>query len=151
MAARLKVRDATPCAPAQSTRRDGVGIDRDTETAAERIKFDFEVLERGCDFDFRLELENATSDDMALLYILLKEMERGIDVGGKKMRGLGRVTLTDYQVEYFDSARDYRLDRYLSEGYAVASKTNFESHLKSYVSALITPGPSGGSNAASRQ
>jgi CRISPR-associated protein Csm3 len=109
MAARLKVGDAVLAAGAVPAlrKRDGVGINRDTETAHPKIKYDFEVLEPGCSFQMKLEIENATDDDFALLYIALKELERGIDVGGKRSRGLGTIRLTNYRVEYFESLAEF--------------------------------------------
>jgi CRISPR-associated RAMP protein (TIGR02581 family) len=143
MAARLKITDARLKHDQEPVRRDGVGIDRDTETAAEQIKYDFEVLDRGCEFGFSLHLENADDNDLALLYILLKELEHGIDVGGKKSRGLGRVKLTDYSVGYFDDR--WGLSKFLSEGLAKEEKTSFERRLRSKFDALVNAGgPSGG-------
>lgn len=104
MAARFRVTDALLAQnePFELVRRDGVGIDRDTETAKAKIKFDFEVLEHGPKFNFSMHLENASSEDFALLYILLKEMDEGLDVGGKRSRGLGRLTKPSLEVKYFD-------------------------------------------------
>jgi len=138
MAARLKVTDARLKATKEPVRRDGVGIDRDTETAAPQIKYDFEVLDRGCEFDFALHLENASDDDMALLFVLLKEMERGMDVGGKKARGLGMVKLTSYKVEYFDER--WNLSKYLTEGAGKEEQQTFEHLLLGKFNALVRAG-----------
>jgi CRISPR-associated RAMP protein (TIGR02581 family) len=134
MAARLKVTDARLKQDQEPVRRDGVGIDRDTETAAEQIKYDFEVLDRGCEFAFSLHLENADDNDLA-----------GMDVGGKKSRGLGRVKLTDYSVEYFDER--WSVAKFLSEGMAKEEKNSFEKRLRGKFEALVksgVPGLSGG-------
>ena len=144
MAARLKVTDARLREDTRSkqcptpVRRDGVGIDRDTETAKEQIKYNFEVLDRGCAFDFALHLENASDHDLALLFILLKEMERGLEVGGKKARGLGMVKLVSYSVEYFDER--WGLARYLTEGMAKEGKDAFERRLRGKFDALAAAG-----------
>ena len=42
-------------------RRNGVAIDRDTETAGEGLLYDFEVVPAGIKFKFHLLLENATT------------------------------------------------------------------------------------------
>ncbi len=74
--------------------RDGVGIDRDTGTAAEGIKFDYEVLPSLTPFRFHLTAENLTSADAALLSLGLLEMMNGrVALGGKSTRGLGRSRL----------------------------------------------------------
>lgn len=92
LASKLRISDARPDNP-KPLIRDGVGIDRDTETAREHIKYDFETIDSS-GFTFRAEIENASDKDLALLAILLQEMRKpGIDVGGKKSRGLGRCEL----------------------------------------------------------
>jgi CRISPR-associated protein Csm3 len=105
MASRLKVSDAMPSKHRhEPRRRDGVGINRDTETAQPGVKFDFEVLEPAVEFKVTLELENAEDSDLALLHIALIELRAGLEVGGKKSRGLGRMVLTKVDVKYFDAA-----------------------------------------------
>jgi len=133
VASRLKISDAYPVDGASQNliRRDGVGIDRDTETAQAKIKYDFEVLERGSDFVFEMQLENAEQTDFALTYMLLQEMRHGLDVGGKKSRGLGRTRLTGYEVEYFDEEREYPLSNYLREGMGRMDAATFEDLVRS--------------------
>ncbi len=135
MAARLKIGDATlveGCRDHALVKRDGVGIDRDTDTAKEHIKYDFEVLESGADFTCSLQLENAEQQDFALLYILLMELRRGIDVGGKKTRGLGRVRLTKFTVSYFDQCWNHKLADYLEHGLASVDASEFEIRLHEF-------------------
>ena len=55
--------------------RDGVGIDRDTETAAENIKFDFEVVPPDAEFKFEMILEDPDGKDLGLVCLALREME----------------------------------------------------------------------------
>jgi CRISPR-associated RAMP protein (TIGR02581 family) len=128
-ASKLKVSDALPAAPVVA-KRDGVGIDRDTETARDKLKFDYEVLERGCDFKFSIHLENGEHSDFALLYMAIKEMEHGVEVGGRRARGLGRVMLTGYEVEYFDPKHKHTLVDFLDKGFAKADKAQFEGWMK---------------------
>jgi CRISPR/Cas system CSM-associated protein Csm3 (group 7 of RAMP superfamily) len=52
--------------------RDGVGIDRDTETAKSKVKFDLEVVPAQTDFAFRLDAENLSACDLGLLCIGLQ-------------------------------------------------------------------------------
>ena len=108
MAAQLKVSDAQfSGVEPRLVRRDGVGIDRDTETARPKIKYDFEVAEprEGVALTFQMQIENAGPVEMGIVYVLLQEMERGFEIGGKKSRGLGRVKLRLDKVSYFDSNR----------------------------------------------
>jgi CRISPR-associated RAMP protein (TIGR02581 family) len=142
MAGRLKTLDATPVtaggAASTFTVRHGVGINRDTHTAQEHIKYEFEVAEKGPDYSFRLEIENATERDFALLYILLMEMRQGFAVGGKKNQGLGRVKMTGYEVRYFDPesmVEPYSLREFLAAGGAlkpIANTADFETQIATY-------------------
>jgi CRISPR/Cas system CSM-associated protein Csm3 (group 7 of RAMP superfamily) len=145
MASRLRITDALLKNPREPLRRDGVGIDRDTGTAKEKIKYDFEVLERGCHFDFGMHLENAEPSDFGLLFIALRELEYGLDVGGKRARGVGRVRLTGYTVRYFDDARGHKLSQFLTDGLLPLEKKVFEGWLKEEFEKLLPkPGPEAG-------
>jgi CRISPR/Cas system CSM-associated protein Csm3 (group 7 of RAMP superfamily) len=124
-AGKLKISDAALLNDSEPVRRDGVGIDRDTGRAVDRIKYDFEALGRGCHFQCRIQLENAEDDDLALLFILLKEWEIGIDAGGRKARGLGRLKLKSYQVEWFVD-----LASYLSDNTANSEPDRFVAELR---------------------
>ena len=139
MASRLKVGDAFPQEgdSGQPNRRDGVGIDRDTGTAKDKIKFDFEALEQRCDFQFTVQLENAEPSDLGLLYVALKEMEHGFDVGGKRSRGLGRVKLKGYGVEFFDPDHGHDLRSFLERGLAPMDQTTFEGWLQRGFNTLL--------------
>ena len=132
LASKLNIGDLHPVKPKTIT-RDGVGIDRDTETAREHVKFDFEVLY--CDkLEFRLEIENADANDLALLGILLREMKSpGIDLGGKKSRGLGRCRLdtAPLDVRGFDSPSG--LKQFFTSG-ALPPVKDFENKLAAAVS-----------------
>src|ERR1022692_2573065 len=123
-AAEMKVSDAHFAGREPSmVRRDGVGIDRDTETARPKIKYDFEVAEPGedCGLKFSIQLENAGTIEMGLLYVLWEEMERGFSIGSKKARGLGAVKLKVEKVNYFDSSlegeRRYTLRQFMEGEY----------------------------------
>jgi CRISPR-associated RAMP protein (TIGR02581 family) len=102
MASKLRIDDCKLHDGGKSAVRHGVGIDRDTETAAPQIKYDFETFDGGPRFHLRMQIENAGQSDLALLGVLLHEMREGIQVGGKRSRGLGRCKLEGYQVSYFD-------------------------------------------------
>lgn len=79
--------------------RDGVAIDRDSEKARDRLKYDFEVVPASAAFDLEIVLENATKKDVQLLCVGLSEFVHGLGViGGKRSRGLGVAELQDLQV-----------------------------------------------------
>jgi len=82
--------------------RDGVGLDRDSRTAVERIKFNFEVVPAGARFRIRIVAENATNQERALLWAVLLEWSRGFKLGGMTSRGLGDVVLEDVKAQEYD-------------------------------------------------
>ncbi len=73
--------------------RDGVVIDRDSQTAVDRLKYDYEVVPPGSRFEICIDLENPTDRDMALLGAPLFEWHAGSSLGGFTSRGLGRFHL----------------------------------------------------------
>ncbi|HLW03416.1 MAG TPA: CRISPR-associated RAMP protein Csx7 [Ktedonobacterales bacterium] len=79
--------------------RDGVAIDRDTEKARDRLKYDFEVVPASAAFALQILLENATKKDLQLLCVGLSEFAHGFGVvGGKRSRGLGVAKLEGLEV-----------------------------------------------------
>lgn len=74
--------------------RDGVSIDRDTDTAADGRKYDYQVVPAGVEFEFRAIIENAEPPELGLLTIGLTQFENEmIPLGGGRSRGLGVVKL----------------------------------------------------------
>ncbi len=84
-------------------RRDGVAIDRDSEKAKDRLKYDFEVVPASTTFSLRITLENASPYDLQLMSIGLSEFMHGFGfIGGKRSRGLGACLLKEVSVSYLD-------------------------------------------------
>lgn len=80
-------------------KRDGVAIDRDSEKARDRFKFDFEVVPAMTSFKMKITLENATNQDLQLISVGLSEFANGYGtIGGKRSRGLGACILENFQV-----------------------------------------------------
>lgn len=76
--------------------RHGVGINRDTGTAANQVKFDQEVLESDLKFQFEMIGENLSEIDLMLIAMGLSAMLSGeLTIGGSTSRGLGVVKLID--------------------------------------------------------
>jgi CRISPR/Cas system CSM-associated protein Csm3 (group 7 of RAMP superfamily) len=74
--------------------RDGVAINRDTQTAEAGLKYDYEVVPAQTRFDFMLVAENLTAAQIGMLFIGLRPFESGeIGLGGFRSRGLGTVQL----------------------------------------------------------
>jgi CRISPR-associated RAMP protein (TIGR02581 family) len=91
-----------------TTVRHGVAINRDTDTAQKKAKFDFETVPLGSKFTFELIGENLTDDDLALLAVGIQEMVDGnFWIGGNTARGLGKCKLKELKIEYFDDLKEY--------------------------------------------
>lgn len=74
--------------------RNGVALNRDTETAEDQRLYDYEVVPAGTRFDFELVLENAAAWQLGMILLALKPWERGeVQIGGFRSRGLGYVRL----------------------------------------------------------
>lgn len=99
-ASRLIVEDAYPEQSEDQLKskliiRDGVGIDRDTGVACEGVKFDYEVMEPGPAFTFRMQVENVSGKDSLLVNLILALLRGGLYIGGKRAAGLGMIALDD--------------------------------------------------------
>lgn len=87
----------------QYQERDGVAIDRDTETAAEGKLYNFQVVPAGTLFQFRAIVENAEEWELGLLMVGLHQFEtQQIPLGGGRSRGLGVVKLLLDKHWWFD-------------------------------------------------
>ncbi len=96
-------------------KRDGVGIDRDTETTAEGAKFDYEVVPSQTEFDFEMVCENLDERDKFLLTIGLREMQSGvISLGGNRSRGLGAFRLMIDEVSFLNFEDEKSFMEYLA-------------------------------------
>lgn len=96
--------------------RHGVGIDRDTETAREGVKFDFETVPSQRSFALELILDDPSDIDLGLLAAGLREMELGmIPVGGNSSRGVGRCHLEIQRIVKIDLGTRAGLRAYLLE------------------------------------
>lgn len=87
----------------QYQERDGVAIDRDTETASDGKLYSFQVVPAGTPFKFRAIVENVESWELGLLMIGLHQFEtQQIPLGGGRSRGLGVVELSIEDQFWFD-------------------------------------------------
>lgn len=74
--------------------RNGVAIDRDTETVSESKLYDYEVVPVGTRFCFSLTAENLNDWQLGMLLLGLEPWKRGeVQIGGFRSRGLGHVRL----------------------------------------------------------
>lgn len=87
--------------------RDGVKIDSKTGTAADKAKYDLELLAAGTQFPLCFELVIDKKDDEAKLIkalgLALQGLENGqIGLGMKKRRGFGRCHVKAWESRWFD-------------------------------------------------
>jgi len=120
IASKFQVRDLTVVSDTwfgQYQERDGVAIDRDTETAADGKLYDFQVVPASTQFEFRAVVENAEEWELGLLMIGLHQFEtEQIPLGGGRSRGLGVVKLEIDKMRWFDVNNDpEKLLTYLQE------------------------------------
>ncbi|MEI2583524.1 type III CRISPR-associated RAMP protein Csx7 [Scytonema sp. PRP1] len=110
LASKFQVRDLTVVPDTwfgQYQERDGVAIDRDTETAADGKLYDFQVVPAGTQLEFRAVVENAEEWELGLLMIGLHQFEtEQIPLGGGRSRGLGVVKLDINEMLWFDYPAD---------------------------------------------
>lgn len=96
--------------------RDGVVIDRDSETARDGLKFDYEVVPSNTAFDFEIVLEDLEEIEFGLFLATLREFENGYAfVGGDKSRGLGNCEISGLSVKMIDFTNADQLKKYLIE------------------------------------
>lgn len=101
----------------QYEERDGVAIDRDTETAADGKLYDFQVVPASTEFEFHAITENAEEWELGLLMIGLHQFEtEQIPLGGGRSRGLGVVKLDINKMWWLDvNNNPEKLFTYLQE------------------------------------
>ena len=76
--------------------RQGVSLDRDTETAREGLLYNFETVPAGTRFVLEIEADNLQPWQQGLLLLGLAPFVRGeASLGGARSRGLGQVELID--------------------------------------------------------
>jgi CRISPR-associated RAMP protein (TIGR02581 family) len=148
IASKFQVRDLTVKTETwfgQYQERDGVSIDRDTETAADGRLYDFQVVPAGTEFEFRAVIENAEEDELGLLMIGLHQFEtEQIPLGGGRSRGLGVVKLSidhawwidpdgqpDRLISYLQRLVRHELDEYKLD------KETLESYAEDWTERLI--------------
>lgn len=123
--------------------RDGVAIDRDSEKAVDRLKYDYEVVGQAQTFQVSILLESPSDYDLALTCLGLNEYVAGLGhVGGKRSRGMGACRLDELTIYEFDlthataEERARRLQKYLL-GKTPAEKMTLVSDAKAFLDEQI--------------
>jgi len=150
-AGKFQVRDLTVLPAAwfgQYQERDGVSIDRDTETASDGKLYDFQVVPAGTPFEFKAVIENAEDWELGLLMIGFHQFEtQQIPLGGGRSRGLGVVQLEISDAWWVDYPEDKpeQLLTYLQrlvagekDNHYKLSPESFESYKQDWTQSLVT-------------
>lgn len=95
--------------------RDGVVIDRDSHTAAEGLKYDYETVIAGTRYHLIFDLENTSDREEALFGAALFEWNSGATLGGFTSRGLGRFHLKNIRLLGVDFDKPEERVRYLTK------------------------------------
>ncbi len=83
----------TTTAQKRVERRDGVGIDRMTGGAADKAKFDMEVVTEGTTFATTIHLRNFEIWQLGMLFVVVQDLEDElIRMGSGSARGLGQIS-----------------------------------------------------------
>jgi CRISPR-associated protein Csm3 len=99
--------------------RDGVGIDRESGRAVDRVKYDYEVVPSETAFAFHLVVENpdANRHELGLIAVGLRELEAGmIPIGGISTRGLGRCRLQNLTIHRLSFSETAQFKAFLKTG-----------------------------------
>jgi len=122
--------------------RDGVAIDRDSERAVDRLKYDYEVISGGSIFKMEIVLESPSDIDLGLVCIGLSEFVSGMaGIGGMRSRGLGNCQLIDLTAYESDLRDPDQLQRYLLGkrlGEKMTKVDDMTDFLEKHIGALLT-------------
>jgi CRISPR-associated RAMP protein (TIGR02581 family) len=123
--------------------RDGVGIDRLTGGAANRAKFELEVVSPEITFETEIVLRNFESWQLGMLLLVAQDLADGlIRVGSGRSRGLGAVTgrLAAVEVGYIGHVSDKPAEAVWGLGHFLAQEeTRYGTHTDD--SLTVTPAP----------
>jgi CRISPR-associated protein Csm3 len=125
--------------PGRAELREGVAVDRDTERALDRRRYDLEVLPAGSPFQCGIHAENLSDANLGLLAMALLELVHGhVALGGGRSRGMGRCHLQVEAVERIRFDANYRAEAlgYLRDG-AMPALDNPLDFLRERLDALL--------------
>lgn len=129
--------------------RDGVAIDRDTETASGGRKYDFEVAPRETAFDLHIRADNASNEELGLLFLGLREFTNGgAWVGGNTSRGLGLVRIEWDEFETVEGTECLLTYLQIGRGTVRVDETTRQAFISEKTQAFLSTLPKGGSSNA---
>ena len=123
--------------------RDGVVIDRDSQTAVDGLKYDYEVIPPGSRFALCIDLDDSSDQDLALLGAALFEWRSGNSIGGFTSRGLGRFHLQEIEMRGVDLRDPEQRVRYLTSTTddRLSDLGDWESFFSDHIQRRLRPAP----------
>jgi CRISPR-associated RAMP protein (TIGR02581 family) len=94
-------------------KRDGVVIDRDSERARDKLKYNFEVAPDETSYEINIELENPSDKELSLIRNVLYMWKEGFKIGGLTSRGLGNAKLKDIKIKLLDFKNSESFTNYI--------------------------------------
>lgn len=89
--------------------RDGIVIDRESRTAKDKGKYDFETVAPGVQFHMEMVGDNLSDEEKGLLFTALDLISRGFgSLGGNVSRGTGRIRIEIKQIERLDPQKFFQ-------------------------------------------
>ncbi len=148
-AVRLRCSDGRLDNPAAASVRvrDGVVLDRDSHTAVDGLKYDYETVAAGAAFLVCFDLDNATPAEEALVGAALFEWVAGSSLGGFTSRGLGRFRLEDVKlhgVEFDDSKERLRYLTRLKAEEKLNDRGDWQPYFQKRIEEVLSSDPAGG-------
>jgi len=89
--------------------RDGVTIDRESRTAKDRAKYDFETVSPGIPFQLELMADNLDDNEKGILFLALDLISQGFaSLGGNVSRGTGRINIHIERIDRLEPANFFK-------------------------------------------
>ena len=133
----LFISDATITSNYHTSIRDGVALDED-KVSKKGAKFDIEIVEKGAQLDFRMELTIRENDDSQEMQKIVQKIINNINngtilVGMKAKRGFGKLKIVEAYQKHFsksDLTALLNFDKYNCNNYEkmAISKVNNENY-----------------------
>lgn len=113
MGAKLKIKDMPVESEWNNTFyriRDGVVIDRDSRTARDKGKYDFEIVSPGVSFDLEIVGDNLKDYEQGLIFTAFDLISEGFgSIGGNVSRGTGRIQIELNKIEILNTKKFFEL------------------------------------------
>lgn len=97
--------------------RDGVVIDRESRTAKDGGKYDYEIISAGATFKMEIVAQNLSDEELGLLLVAFDLISRGFgSIGGNVSRGTGKIAIQVTEIEtlnpkeFFENFKEDKTD-----------------------------------------